>query len=861
MKKKNKTPGFAEWLLYSFLHKEEREFIAGDLKEFYLEMYSSSGRFRANSWYWGQIIKTFRHFLKDSIYGSTIMFKNYLKTAMRSLSRQKGYTLIKISGLAIGLAVCTLLLLYIQDELSFDRFHKNSDNIYRMINNNSNSTYFAPQVSGLLVENFPEIIESTRILPRDDATILYEDEQFNETDFTFADANFFEIFSFRLINGDPESALRQPLSIVINESISVKYFGNNDPIGKILKVSNEFDYIVTGVMADFPANSHFNSNFIATLVGADKVFGEELMKNWGWQNFLVYSLFEENFSVSSVETKYPTLFLNYMDAEDPNLPNISLQNLNDVHLYSSYLNNDIRPQGDITFVLIFSGIGALILLIACFNYIYLLTANAASRAAEVGIKKVIGATRKQLAVQFFSESIVVLFFSLIISLVIVVMFLPFFNTLTGKLLSLTALLNKNMIAGIIGIVVITGFLAGSYPALFISAFQPIHAVKGNASFGKSKFSFNRLLVVMQFTISAILIICSVFMFRQLHFIQNKELGFNKEHIVIIQNHEAENRQKFELFKNTLLQNNQIINIASADRIPSGDLNNWCGFGHEDLPDGINMRVVHVSFDYFKTLGIDKALHGRLFINELETDISDVIILNEAAVKELELNETPIGKEILVGWPHSKRTVVGVVKDFHFESLYKDIHPAAFVILYPECSRIMVKINSSDIEKTLADIEKTWKEMYPSWTYEYRFMDDRFEQIYLAEKRTFQLLGYFSLLAIFIACIGLFGLTSFTTKRRFKEIGVRKVLGASITQIISMLSLDFIKWVAIANIIACPVAWYAMDKWFQHFAFHIEISWWTFALTGLCTVFIALFTVSWQSYSAAANTPVDSLRYE
>ena len=806
MRQRNiKPPRLAKWLFDRIAKSEEKRTIAADMEEFFSELIEEDGRLKAAFWYWGQILGSILVLVKNLIYWRYAMFKNYLKTAMRNLKKQKGYTFIKISGLAIGMAVCILLSLYIQDELSFDKFHRNADNIYRVINNNINSTYVAPQVSQLLLDNYPEIIESTRIFPREGILVQYNNESFNENDLFYADNSFFKIFSFELKSGEAETVLNQPFSIVITESIANKYFGDKDPIGQVLRVENENDYTITGVMSDIPANSHFNCNFVATLVDADKVFGASLMQNWGWQNFLVYALFQDNFSKSAVEAKYTTLFYKYMKADHPNLPHITLQNLKDIHLYSAYLDNDIQPQGDINYVLIFSGIGVLILLIACFNYIYLLTANATTRAVEVGIKKVIGATRKQLAWQFFSESILILIFSLLISFLIAVSCLPVFNSLTGKLLSLTALLNKTMIAGIIGMVVITGLVAGSYPALFISAFQPIHVIKGFAGFGKAKFRFNRILVVIQFSISAILIICSVFMFRQLHFIQNRELGFDKEHIVVLQNHEPENRQKYELFKSTFLQNSNVTSIASASRVPSGDLNNWGGFKHEGLTSDVNMRVVHVSFDYFKTIGINNALYGRLFSKQLESDVSEAVILNEAAVNKLEIKKASVGKKIHLSWPNSDRTVVGVVKDFHFESLYEDIHPVAFVIHYPKCWRIMVKINSSNIDETLALIEKTWKDLYPSWTYEYSFMDDCFEQIYHSEKRTFQLMGCFSLLAIFIACLGLFGLVSFTTKRRFKEIGVRKVLGASINQIIALLSRDFVKWVIIANIIAWPIA--------------------------------------------------------
>ncbi len=864
----NKTPRppyIAEKLLRAILNSSEKEGLSGDFEEIYTDWREEKGRTRAWVWYWMQILVYLPQAISNMLFWRMIMFRMNIKTALRNLKKQKGYSFIKISGLAIGMAVCILLLLYIQDEISFDRFHKNADHIYRLIDNNINSTHvapnLAPQVSQILLDNFPEVREATRLLPRDNIQVRYKDDRFNEKDFIYADESFFEIFSFPLITGDPETALIQPSTIVITESIAHKYFGNKNPIGEVLRVGGERDYTITGVMFDVPADSHFKCNFIATLVDADTVFGASLMQNWGWKNFLVYGLFQEKFSISAFEEKSTSLLGKSINVDDMDKPVITLQNLKDVHLHSAHLDNDIRPQGDINYIFMFSAIGVLILLIACFNYIYLLTANAAARAVEVGIRKVVGAARKQIAGQFFSESIVVLFFALMLAFFIAGLCLPVFNILTGKLLSLTALLNKTMIAGIIGMVLAAGLIAGSYPALYISSIQPARVIKGIAGFGKSKLSFNRILVVMQFTISVVLIISSIFMFRQLQFIQNKKLGFDKEHIVILQNHEAGNRRKYERFKNTLLQNGQITSISSADRVPSGSLTNWCHFKHDGMTDRLLMRVVHVGFDYFKTIGIDDALHGRMFSQQFETDASSAIILNESAVNLLELPTVPVGKKIHMDWPDSERTIVGVVKDFHFESLYEDIHPVAFVIHYPECWEMMVKINSFDISGTLAFIEKTWKNIYPFWAYEYHFMDNRFEQIYHSENRTFQLMGYFSLLAIFIACLGLYGLASFSTKRRFKEIGVRKVLGASIGQLIALLSKDFIKWVIIANLIACPIAWYAMDKWSQHFAFHTEIAWWIFALAGLSTLVIAIFTVSWQSYHAAINPPIDSLKYE
>ncbi|MCD4693623.1 MAG: ABC transporter permease [Calditrichales bacterium] len=787
------------------------------------------------------------------------MFKNYFKIAIRNLIKNKIYSFVSIFGLAIGMAVCILLLLYVQHELSYDRFHKNADHIYRLCN--PDHPYHSPQTAKLLADNFPEIKNYTRILVQGEQIIQHKEKRFKETEFVYADAGLFQIFSFKFKHGNPETALQKPFTIVISEKIARKYFGDENPIGKVFKLNNEYDYSITGVMEDMPQNSHFRYDFFATLTNAENVFGANRMNHWGWENFLVYFLIQDEISKSTFETKCNELMAKLKNVEPNNpLPKYSIQQLKEIHLYSQHFENDIQPQNSITYVLVFSAIGMLILLIACLNYINIVTANASTRANEIGIKKVVGATRKQLAKQFIGESFVVIFMAVSLSVIIVEICLPIFNMLSGKVLSSSALFQMNTILGILGIILITGILAGCYPAFFLSAFQPVRLLKTSDTGGKSKFHFRRILVGTQFTIVIILICSAILMFRQINFLQQKKLGFNKEYTLISEVNSFKEVEKYNTLKQALLEQSLVTSVSCASRVPSDDLNNWGSLTPEGQTDAIVMPFVHMSFDYFETLGIT-AKQGRLFSNELTTDINEALILNEAAVNKIGIHENPVGQSVLCNWPKSDRKIIGIVNDFHFESLYEQIRPAAFVMHHPMCWKLMVKVKPSNAISSINTIKEICQNFYPDWIFEFHFLDDRLENIYQADKKTFQLMGYFTMLAIFIACMGLFGMASFMIKQRTKEIGVRKALGASIAHILITLTKDFTKWVIWANIFAWPVAYYAMNKWLENFAYKIEIGWWVFILAGGIALIIALLTVSCQAIMAATANPVESLRYE
>jgi len=785
------------------------------------------------------------------------MIKNYFKTAYANLFKSKVYSLISIFSLAIGMATSILLLIYVADELSYDRYNENADNIYRLIK--ETDSYQGPQTAEFLAEKLPQIKKYARILPRDNMIVQYQDQRFNENWTAFVDNDLLQMFSFKFKSGNSETALERPLSVVISEKIAQKYFGTEDPIGKPLKFDNQIEGTITGVIEDMPHNSHFKYDFLMSLAGADRIFGEELMNNPGWQNFLVYFEMQDQFSKPEVEAKICELMKDPMD-EDAALTIFKLQNLKDIHLYSSYIQNDIQPQNSITFVLIFSAIGLLILLIASFNYVNLVTANATTRVTEIGVRKTFGASRSQLAKQFISESIVVFVISLVFALFVVGLTLPIFNMLSGKELSILSLFNRNIILGIIGMMIVVGVLAGWYPAFVLSSFNPTKVMKASKSSGGSKIQFKKILVGVQFTIVIALIACAAIMLRQINFLQNKSLGFDKDYVLVANVNDFGNEAKYLTLKQALLEQSIVTGVSAASRVPSDELNNGGGVLPEGQTEGIGLPFVHVQFDYFETLGI-KATQGRLFSDKLKTDITESVILNEAAVDHLGIQGDPIGQQMRCSWPMSDRKIVGVVDDIHFESLHDKIKPVLFVILHEECSRLIVKVTPSNAGEAIKILKETSQKIYPDEIFDFRFLDVRLEQLYQKDEKTFQLIGYFAFIAILLASMGLLGMASFIMTSRTKEIGIRKINGATVSEIMTMLNTSFVKWMGISFVIATPIAYYGMSKWLESFAYRASLSWWVFALAGLISLLNVLLTVSGLTYRAARRNPIEALRYE
>jgi len=787
------------------------------------------------------------------------MIKNYLKIALRNIKKYKGYSFINITGLAVGLAVCILLMLYVQHELSFDRFNEKADSIYRLCN--PEHPMHAPQTAGILAEKFPEIKNYARIKGFNEQVVEYKNNRFKEKNFGIIDPSFFEMFSCKFVRGNGETALKEPFTMVITQTAAKKYFGDEDPVGKALRFSDEVDYKITAVMEDMPQNSHFRYDFFLTLVGFEKVAGERMMNNWGWLNFLVYFEMQDDFSKTEFEKKCSKAIEEFVNVGIyAYIPDYTVQNIKDIHLHSSHFLGDIQPQNSITYVLIFSAIGILLLLIACFNYVNLLTASAISRSKEIGLKKVVGATRGQLAMQFIGESMVIIGIAFSISLIIVQICLPNFNTMTGKMLTFTALFEVNTILGIIGVVLATGILSGFYPAFFLSRLKPVKALKNSTGGNVSKFNFRKILVGIQFTVVIILVSGGILMFQQVNYLQHKDMGFDKEYILLSDIDGLEEQKAYVTLKNELLSQSIVSNVAFASRVPSTSLGNAGALRHTGKPSGVQMPFVHISHDYFKTLGIE-ASQGRLLSNKFKIDIKEGIILNKSAVKELELQGDPIGQILGCTWPKSNRKIVGIVDDFHFESLYNKIKPTAFLIDYSMCGMMMVKMKSSNVKETIQTISSVCKKVYPAGIFEFHLLEAQLESRYQTDTKRFKLMGYFIALTIFIAFMGLFGLATFMMKSRTKEMGIRKVLGATAVQTFSSLTKSLVVWILFANLFAWPVSYYFINKWLQNFAYRIDMTIMPFLLSGVLALAIALATVSFQAVKAATTNPIDSLKYE
>lgn len=784
------------------------------------------------------------------------MVKYYYKIAIANLIKSRVYSIISIFSLSIGQAVCILLILYVVQEISYDRFNKKANHIYRLCQ--EVHPYQAPGTAKLIADNLPEIKSFARILPRDNILVKTEDKLFNENKVAWVDPELFNIFSFEFVKGNAATSLQQPGTAILTEKTARKYFGDEYAIGKIFKVGNEYDYTVVGVIKDIPQNSHFTFDLFLTLTDGDKIFGENWMSEWGWWNFLVYFEMSDQFSKPDFEAKITALMNGQNDTDAPEIQ-FTLQNIKDIHLYSSHFLNDIQPQNSITYVLLFSAIGVLILLIACFNYINLLTANATTRVTEIGVRKAFGASRFQMAMQYICESMSVFFISFCISLILVKLSLPMFNELSEKELSFSILMNSGILISLLGMMLVVSGLAGWYPAFVLSSYDPAKVMKSSKSGFGTGFQIKKILVGAQFTVVIALIACATVMLRQIHFLQKKDLGFDKEGVLTAVFNFGD-EAKYNTLKQELLQNTLVSSVSVASRIPSGSLNNQGGILPEGQTDPIIIPYVHVTFDYFRTLGIEP-VQGRLFSDQFMTDTTESIILNQSAVSFLGLIGDPIGQTIKCGWPRSTRKVVGIIDDIHFESLHSKVKPVVYVIDYKEAYHIIVKVNPSDVLTSKDAITKVCKSIYPNEVIEFTFLDQIMEQRYQKDSKTFQLMEFFALLAIFLSCMGLLGMASFIMTSKTKEIGIRKVNGSTVFEIMQLLNKNFVRWIVTSFIIATPIAYYSMDKWLETFAYNTDLSWWIFALAGLLALGIAMITVSWQSWRAATRNPVEALRYE
>ncbi len=807
------------------------------------------------------------------------MFKNYLKSAWRNLTKKKTFSFINIFGLAVSITCCMLICAYLYKQLNYDTYPKDAKQIYRVelhLTDNGAITIF-PNVDVAvgkgIKDAFPEVQATTRLVPWSNVFVRYNNKQFKEDKIAMVDSNFLQIFSIRFIEGNEQTALNEPNSIVITKAFSKKYFGDEDALGKSLSFGTNAGNLVkvTGVIDKIPYNSHFHFDAFITTSGNQFAFANT-WSNIGWFTYLVLN---KNADVPKLESKFPQLVSEHVVPEVQHDMGVSLAQaqksvntfvfklmpLTKIHLYS-HTKYELEPGGDIQYVYIFGALAFFILLLACVNFTNLATASAGKRSREVGIRKVLGSLKNQLVFQFLAESVLMAFCSLIIALLFIYLLLPWFNNISGETIKFGFFLNPLVVFLIIAFAIITGLIAGIYPAFFLSSFQTIKVLKGTSAQGKGKSYLRNALVIFQFSISIILIIATIVVYQQLHFMQNKKLGYDKEQVAIINDSYLLGKNQ-AAFKQKLLQDSRISEVSIARGIPANMNMDGTQIYPQEKKDNenhseIHTNIYHIDDDYIPAMGM-KIISGRNFSPDFPTDSSGTLI-NESAAKALGWNDQNAVGQKLVRSGNKAFKVVGVVKDFQYASAKQQIAPL-IMFLDNRGNSIIVKMKTADIKNLLTDIKSKWNSFNPGGPFGYTFLDESFNNLYQAEERTGKIFTAFAIIAILIASLGLLGLVAYTAERRTKEIGVRKVLGSSVNGILFLLIKDFVKLILLSTLIAIPVSWWAMHQWLQDFAYRIDISVWIFIAAIISALIIALLTISFQAIKAAMMNPVKSLRSE
>jgi len=828
--------------------------LTGDLREEFEDLVAERGLAYARTWYWFQILKSFPSFLKNSIIWSVIMIRNYLKIAIRNLKKHKAYSFINIFGLAVGLATCILILLWVQDEVSYDQFHTNLDSLYRVvcydrINSSEKFSVTSPPIAAALEQNFPEILRATRYYELSKQLVKVGDKKFVENDVSVADSAFLEMFSFPLIQGDPKAALRYPHTALVTESTAHKYFGTEDPIGKVLSLGGRYDIQVTGVLKDLPSNSHLQFSILMPVM---------ILKELGWnlddwERFFIHTYIQQHPESAPIEAS-KILEIYEKGVGEPSNIRFELLPVRDIHLRSAGIWG-YGADGNIRNVYLFSIIAAFVLLIACVNFMNLSTARSGDRAKEVGMRKVVGAHRKDIIQQFFGESMLLAFIALGISLIIVRIVLPVFNNLTAKDMALNISSNGSLLMFLVGIALVTGLVSGIYPALLLSGFKPVVMFKRKSISTKNIHSlFRKIMVVAQFSLSIALIIGTGIIYSQLNFMQQMELGFDREHVVCLQLTPSL-KERYGVMKEELLRLPGVSNVTTASGRPFAGFSSTIWEGRDGTKH-VDLFFTRVDHDFCKTFGMT-IVDGRFFSKDFSTD-KESYVLNETAIRQMEL-ENPLGEQI--EFHEQKGTVIGIIKDYNFRSLHSKIAPLLLTLSEKGQDYMSIKVMPGNLRSTLDQIESVWSQFEQDYPFRYNFLNDEFDRMYRAEIRFRNIFGYFAGLAIVISCLGLFGLASFMAEKRTKEIGVRKVLGASIGGIAVLLAKEFTKWVIVANAVAWPLAYWAMKEWLTGFAYRTEMGVGIFLISGGLALVVAWMTVGYKSVRAALTNPVDCLRYE
>ena len=838
----------------------------GDFEEFYNEVADEKGVFLARSWYWWQIIKMTPAKILNDIYWSFEMIKNYLKVALRIIRRNKVYSVINISGLAFGMACCILIFLWVQDEFSFDRFHQNADHLYLVATHERYGTKIStssgtPSAMGpALRAEYPEIVDTARVCSGPHAlNFAFGDKKFRE-EVEAVDPSFLEIFTFPLLQGDPKTALSDPHSVVMTKRMALKYFGTDDPIGKIIRIDGKYDFKVTGILDEIPPNSILQFDFLVPI----EFFSEhwqfpELLTRWSDFSFTTYALLQEGASYEDVTRKIAGRIKqgNQKFDGDAFLRPLTLL----------YLHGLGTGRGRIAMVRILSMIAAFILFIACINFMNLSTARAGNRAKEIGMRKVTGADRFDIIKQFYGESVLVAFLGLFLAVFLVIILLPVFNRLTSKTVAFDILHSPELLFGLPAIALLTGLIAGFYPALLMSSFQPTKIMKETVSRNSRSSWFRKILVVLQFALSIGLIIRTFVAYKQLDYMHHADLGFNRDHLVYMPINGGLERQS-EAAKQELLKIPGVSSVSLTSRTPIGFYSGGSDWGWEGKSPDVNPHVRYFCCDHdFPSTFEIEMIQGQFYSRELVTTDSikaGQLVINEELARIIG-KDNPVGTRISQESAHFQ--IIGVIKDFNYWPLYWRSGP--LIVFYktyhetgePRYRYIFARLKPENIPKTIAEIKSVMTEMNPEFPFVYRFLDEDYDQLYRSEERGGAIFQTFAVLAVLISCLGLFGLASFMAEQRTKEIGIRKVLGSSVRGIVILVTKDFLKWVLMANLIAWPLAWYVSHKWLQNFAYRTSMNLWLFFVSGALAFLIAVLTVGYQSVKAAVADPADSLRYE
>jgi putative ABC transport system permease protein len=850
--------------------------VIDDFEETYLEIAKTEGKSRAYRWYWANALKSTLGYLMISFSGKFTMFRNHMKIAYRNFKRHKLYSFINVFGLAIGLSICMIISLWVLRELSYERFHEKANRIYRVERELFRDNLYRrwPITGGLykqaLIDDFPEIENAARFWRREFAIKDHKNDHHRHEMFA-VDNSVFEIFDFRLENGDEQSALSEPMTVVLTRENADKYFGKGDAFGKSLTFEwegEEIDFKVTGILEEVPENSHIHFDMLISIAS----FSEEEFSDWRSNYLYTYILVAENTSKSQLEGKLKTFVTQRLEPHYGDLLTLNTEMgihevlkmhlfpIADIHLYPS-INWEVEAGGSISSVFMFSSIAILILIIACLNFVNLSTARASKRAKEVSLRKTVGAEKRQLRIQFIQESVMLAFVSLSLAFILSSLFIQAYNGIFAENLSLSVFLRLNNIFLLVGTTFVVGALAGLYPAFYLTRFEAVEVLKGNPVSMSGKSFFRRNLVIIQFGISIILIIGMFTVYKQMKYIQNRSLGFDKENVVILPVRSEQISQNYLSFRNTLKSNPQIVSVSASSEVPADFHYSNTNYRRLDSDEPVILYLFFCDYDYVDTYGME-VIAGRVFSKGFSTDTEGTIMLNESAAHRF--GWTPaeaVGKRLEGPYSGEATQIIGVVKNFNYKSLRREIEPMALLLFPDYIRKISVRIMPGEIGGTLNSIQKTWEMAFPAEQFEYSFLDSRVSQLYKSEKKMQDLFIIFSVLSILVACLGLLGLVSFTAELKTKEIGIRKVLGASTGHVVVLLSKEFIKWILLANIVAWPLAWFMMNKWLQNFAYRANIGWIVFALAGFVSMAIAIFTFIFQTVKTAWSKPADSLRYE